>query len=309
MQANGRTWHEMRRNWIGSIVFFFVGLAGDALKQLLKSANCVVPISFEILEDPLMYAEGLHVTCKCIFQSAELDTQKVITTLAPYLSSEIEAQRAAAVAMYSAVRTPLLNSHYWVTSALLCSVSLHGALVKFSAKCSVRSKVSINQTMAVNEIIDQSSNQSTRSIIQSANQSNKSINQSINPFNQSIDQSTDSLNQINQSINPFNQSIDQSWLTQSNQSIKQREVFFFASRCWRVRNLPKKDKFEKWSATWPRRTLTRRWSYASSVSAEWEVWRSSARRLYVFIEILQKINQSINFFYQTTFQQRHKISI
>ncbi|OQV23571.1 Maestro heat-like repeat-containing protein family member 1 [Hypsibius exemplaris] len=77
--------------------------AVDALKQLLKNANSVVPISFEMIEDPVMYAEGLHVTCKCIFQSAELDAKKVIAGLVPYLNSEIDAQRAAAVAMYSAM--------------------------------------------------------------------------------------------------------------------------------------------------------------------------------------------------------------
>lgn len=77
--------------------------AVDALKQLLKNANFVVPISFEMIEDPVMYAEGLHVTCKCIFQSADMDTQKIVANLVPFLNSEIEAQRAAAVAMYSAV--------------------------------------------------------------------------------------------------------------------------------------------------------------------------------------------------------------
>lgn len=79
-------------------------LAVDCLKQLLKNTNSVVPISFEMMEDASMYAEGIHVTSKCIFQSSEVDTGKIISTLAPYLESEIDAQRAAVVAVYSAVR-------------------------------------------------------------------------------------------------------------------------------------------------------------------------------------------------------------
>ncbi|XP_055357868.1 maestro heat-like repeat-containing protein family member 1 [Paramacrobiotus metropolitanus] len=78
-------------------------LAVDCLKQLLKNTNSVVPISFEMMEDTGMYAEGLYVTSKCVFQSVDINTGKIVSNLAPYLDLEIDAQRAAAVAMYAAM--------------------------------------------------------------------------------------------------------------------------------------------------------------------------------------------------------------
>ena len=81
-----------------------VKVAIGTLKQLLKSTNCVVPISFEMMEDTALYAEGLYVTAKCIFQSSDINTRKVVENMTAYLNSDFEAQRAAAVATFSAVR-------------------------------------------------------------------------------------------------------------------------------------------------------------------------------------------------------------
>ncbi|GAU96923.1 hypothetical protein RvY_08290 [Ramazzottius varieornatus] len=56
-----------------------------------------------MMEDTTMYAEGLHVTAKCIFQSSNINTKKVMENLTGYLNSDIEAQRAVAAASLSAM--------------------------------------------------------------------------------------------------------------------------------------------------------------------------------------------------------------